>query len=51
MEHLTEWRLTGWLFLIGGMVFWIGAFTPPYKQWMHLLFMVTGVVILLKLKT
>src|SRR5262245_47368018 len=36
MEHSTFllWRWTGILLLAGGIIFWIGAFTPPYKQWM-----------------
>ena len=28
------WRWGGVLILSGGIVFWIGAFLPPYKQWM-----------------
>jgi hypothetical protein len=27
-------RLVGWLLLIGALVFWAGAVTPPYRQWM-----------------
>jgi hypothetical protein len=26
--------LVGWLLLIGALVFWAGAVTPPYRQWM-----------------
>ncbi len=26
-------RITGWLLVIGAVIFWIGAFSPPYKQW------------------
>lgn len=28
------WRWAGILLLTGGIVFWIGAWTPPYKWWM-----------------
>ena len=31
---LHLWRWTGILLLAGGVVFWTGAFTPPYKWWM-----------------
>ena len=31
---LALWRWSGILLLAGGIIFWIGAFTPPYKQWM-----------------
>jgi hypothetical protein len=27
-------RIVGWLLLLGAVVFWAGAFTPPYRQWM-----------------
>lgn len=29
-----HWKLAAWLLLAGGVTFWAGAFTPPYKQWM-----------------
>ena len=28
-----EMHITGWLLLIGAVIFWIGACSPPYKQW------------------
>src|SRR6185436_15090552 len=28
------WKWTGILLLTGGIIFWIGACTPPYKWWM-----------------
>lgn len=28
------WRWTGFLLLAGGIIFWVGAFTPPYRWWM-----------------
>jgi hypothetical protein len=28
------WRYAGILLLAGGIIFWIGACTPPYKWWM-----------------
>ena len=28
------WRWAGILLLLGGLIFWTGAFTPPYKWWM-----------------
>ena len=31
---LQLWRWTGILLLAGGVIFWIGACTPPYRQWM-----------------
>lgn len=33
-SDLQLWRTAGLLLLAGGVIFWIGAFTPPYKQWM-----------------
>lgn len=33
-SDLQLWRWTGFLLLAGGVIFWIGAFTPPYKWWM-----------------
>lgn len=33
-EEINLWRWAGILILAGGISFWIGAFTPPYKQWM-----------------
>jgi hypothetical protein len=27
-------RVVGWLLIAGAVVFWIGALTPPYRQWM-----------------
>ena len=27
------WRWSSILLFAGGLIFWIGAFTPPYKQW------------------
>jgi hypothetical protein len=27
-------RIVGWLLVLGAVVFWIGAITPPYRQWM-----------------
>jgi hypothetical protein len=27
-------RSAGFLMLFGGIIFWLGAFYPPYKQWM-----------------
>jgi hypothetical protein len=33
-SQLYSWKYTGLLMLAGGIVFWAGAFTPPYKQWM-----------------
>jgi hypothetical protein len=32
--NIQLWRWTGILLLVGGIIFWIGAFTPPYKWWM-----------------
>lgn len=29
-----SWKYSGILILAGGIIFWIGAFYPPYKQWM-----------------
>lgn len=29
----TFWRWSAILLLSGGIIFWIGAFTPPYRQW------------------
>ena len=31
---LSTWRWTAILLLSGGLIFWIGAWTPPYKWWM-----------------
>lgn len=31
---MTTPRIVGWLLLLGAVVFWIGAITPPYRQWM-----------------
>jgi hypothetical protein len=31
---LQLWRWTGILLVTGGIIFWIGACTPPYKWWM-----------------
>lgn len=31
--NLISWKWTAILLLGGGILFWIGAFTPPYKQW------------------
>jgi hypothetical protein len=28
------WKYAGILMLAGGIIFWAGAFFPPYKQWM-----------------
>ena len=28
------WRWTGIVLLSGGIIFWIGAWTPPYRWWM-----------------
>ena len=35
MEPISqrELHIVGWLLVIGAVVFWIGAFSPPYKQW------------------
>jgi hypothetical protein len=27
-------RVVGWLLIAGALVFWAGAVTPPYRQWM-----------------
>ena len=27
-------RATAWLLIVGAVVFWIAAVTPPYRQWM-----------------
>ena len=27
-------RIFGWLLVVGAVVFWAGAVTPPYRQWM-----------------
>src|SRR5262245_12975236 len=27
-------RAVAWLLIVGAAVFWVGAGTPPYKQWM-----------------
>jgi len=27
-------RVLGWLLIAGAVIFWIGAVTPPYRQWM-----------------
>lgn len=32
--QLDSWKWAGILMLCGGVIFWIGAFYPPYKQWM-----------------
>lgn len=32
--NIPEMRWAGILLLAGGLIFWIGAFSPPYKQWM-----------------
>lgn len=32
VEH-SLWFWSAILLLAGGIIFWIGAFTPPYKQW------------------
>ena len=34
IQDLQAWKWTGYLLLIGGIIFWIGACTPPYKWWM-----------------
>jgi len=34
IQNIQVWRGTGILLLAGGFIFWIGAFTPPYKWWM-----------------
>ncbi len=33
-DDINLWRWAGILILAGGIFFWIGAFTLPYKQWM-----------------
>jgi len=33
-ENIYLLRWSGILMLAGGILFWIGAFWPPYKQWM-----------------
>jgi hypothetical protein len=33
-ENIYLLRWSGILLLAGGILFWIGAFWPPYKQWM-----------------
>src|SRR4030095_2226815 len=33
-SDLQLWRWAGILLLVGGITFWIGACTPPYKWWM-----------------
>ena len=32
--ELYSWKYAGILILAGGIIFWIGACYPPYKQWM-----------------
>lgn len=27
-------RVVGWTLVVSSVIFWIGAFTPPWKQWM-----------------
>src|SRR5262245_19060329 len=27
-------RAVAWVLIVGAVVFWVGAGTPPYKQWM-----------------
>ena len=31
---LQLWRWTGIMLVSGGIIFWIGACTPPYRWWM-----------------
>jgi hypothetical protein len=31
---LSSWKLPAILLLLGGIIFWIGACYPPYRQWM-----------------
>ena len=31
---MTIPRAVGWLLIAGAVVFWAGAVTPPYRQWM-----------------
>lgn len=33
-SDIELWRWAGILLLVGGIIFWIGACTPPYKWWM-----------------
>jgi hypothetical protein len=35
MESVShrELHLIGWLLVVGAVIFWIGAGSPPYKQW------------------
>jgi len=32
--EIQLWRWAGLLLLVGGIIFWVGAWTPPYKWWM-----------------
>lgn len=34
IQNVQIWRWTAILLTAGGIIFWIGAFTPPYKWWM-----------------
>jgi hypothetical protein len=33
-EDVTVPRIVGWLLVLGAILFWAGAVTPPYRQWM-----------------
>jgi len=34
LQNIQLWRWSGILLAAGGIIFWIGALTPPYKWWM-----------------
>lgn len=34
LQNIQLWRWAGILLAAGGIIFWVGACTPPYKWWM-----------------